>query len=139
MNKAVLLAATLITFAGTLNAQRWCFSAHCGQSPNLDFTAGHDYARLPPFSRAAVVLPASTPVPLLRPLAATRQFFTPGRPQLKLEPQTMALPAAGVNSTPAQVTLPTTPASRMTDPATPGAPGFSTGVGIPAFTAGVPK
>jgi hypothetical protein len=35
--------------------------------------------------------------------------------------------------------LPTTPASRMMDPATPSAPGFSTGVGIPAFTAGVPK
>ncbi len=144
MRKTFSSIAILIFSAGLLHAQTWCFFSQCLESPNLAFTAGHDYEHAPEFRPSPVTLLPYEPVKPLDPLSVTKQFFTLAPPSLDLTPpNAIALPSGVlpgvVHAVPAYIfTPPAVQSPAMRAPVAPGTGGFSTGVGMPTFNPHAP-
>ncbi len=144
MKAPMMLIAGLIFFAGVMEAQNWCFSSQCLETPNLAFTAGHDYERAPEFRSTPVTPPPYEPVRPLDPLSVTKQFFTLAPPTLDLTPPVaIGLPSGVlpgvVHTLPAHTfTAPALQLPAMPAPVAPTTGGFSTGVGMPSFTPHAP-
>ncbi len=139
MHKPMMLGAVLILFAGLVHAQNWCFSSQCLETPNLAFTAGHDYEHAPAFPLTSMAPPAYKPVQPLDTLSITQQFFTLGLILDLAPPATVVAPAGVlpgvVHTSPVpRYTPPALQTPAMPAPVAPRTGGFSTGVGMPNFT-----
>ncbi len=140
MKTPTMLTAVLILTTGLMQAQNWCFSSQCLETPNLAFTAGHDYEHAPEFPVSSTTPPAYHPVKPLSPLSITQQFFTLGPPTLSLTPPATVKAPGGVlpgvvHTSPAPMyTAPAVQSPGMPAPVAPRTGGFSTGVGTPSFT-----